>query len=141
MSPRGKPLVPRIPKPREADVERAVIAVYASAGYVVYRLSQGFRAEPGGTRQTPGLPDLICLDPRGGPPIAHESKTPHGYRDHQTLAAAPKPPTGGRVKDWTRAQAQKRWRDLWTAAGLPYAIGGADAARVLVAQLEQARAA
>lgn len=54
-----------MPKPRpaakphvalERDVERRVIALYTAAGCAVYKLSQGYRGERGGTRQTPGVP-------------------------------------------------------------------------------------
>lgn len=64
--------------PLEKDVERRVIALYKAAGCVVYRLSQGYRSERGGTRQTPGIPDLYVIGPEGWGAWWHETKRPGG---------------------------------------------------------------
>jgi len=66
--------------PLEKEVQRRVVALYKSAGCFVYVLSQGYRHERGGTRQTKGLPDLYVFPP--GCSLAlpwwHEVKRPGG---------------------------------------------------------------
>jgi hypothetical protein len=47
----------------EAAVQKGIVDLFRQIGCAVYVLSQGYRKEPGGTRQTAGLPDLYCLHP------------------------------------------------------------------------------
>lgn len=47
----------------EAMVERDITAFFRQIGCAVYKLSQGYRKERGGTRQTPGIPDLYVMHP------------------------------------------------------------------------------
>ena len=44
-------------------MERDVVAFFRQIGCAVYKLSQGYRKERGGTRQTPGIPDLYVMHP------------------------------------------------------------------------------
>jgi len=45
----------------EAKVQKAIKEAFTRAGFDVYDTSQGYRREPGGTRMTPGLSDLIIM--------------------------------------------------------------------------------
>jgi hypothetical protein len=47
----------------EAIVERDIVNFFRQIGCAVYKLSQGYRKERGGTRQTPGIPDLYVMHP------------------------------------------------------------------------------
>ena len=46
----------------EAVVSRDVQALLKQLGFAVWSTEQGYRAERGGTRQTPGIPDLIAIN-------------------------------------------------------------------------------
>ena len=46
---------------KEAVIQRDIVAFLRSIGCAVYVTSQGYRKEPGGTRMTPGLPDLFVV--------------------------------------------------------------------------------
>lgn len=48
---------------RESQVSREVQRFLKMIGGEVYTLEQGYRKERGGTRQTPGLPDLFVMFP------------------------------------------------------------------------------
>ena len=45
----------------EAQVSRYVTEFLKTVGFGFYSLEQGYRKERGGTRQTPGLPDMIAI--------------------------------------------------------------------------------
>lgn len=78
-----------IPRASEADVQRAVKALFQQSGCVVYDLSQGYRNDPRGTRQTPGLPDLWCFVPRKKLTFWFEVKAHDGRRtDSQIVFGA-----------------------------------------------------
>ena len=47
--------------PTEAQTRRAIVDYLRLRGFAVYDLEQGYRAERGGTRQTPGVSDLIVM--------------------------------------------------------------------------------
>ena len=47
----------------EAIVSRDVRKFLTQIGCAVYSSEQGYRKERGGTRQTPGIPDLIVIHP------------------------------------------------------------------------------
>lgn len=47
--------------PLERDVQRAVVTFYRATGCTVYSTAQGYRHDRGGTRCTPGIPDLIVF--------------------------------------------------------------------------------
>ena len=52
-------------RPEEAE-QRAGLQLLTLAGFQCYTLSQGFRPQPGGTRQTVGLSDVFALHPAVG---------------------------------------------------------------------------
>jgi hypothetical protein len=60
-----KPILPaRTPysgKILERDMRESIKQLLAACGFFIYDLEQGYRKEPGGTRQSRGLPDLIAL--------------------------------------------------------------------------------
>lgn len=67
--------------PREAEVQAGLVRLFRACGGVVYSTSQGYRKERGGTRMTPGLPDLVVFFPRGtGRLLFFEVKRPGGKR-------------------------------------------------------------
>ena len=113
---------------REVDLERAIIHVYTLAGCVVYRLSQGFRPDAGGTRQTPGLPDLRIFALSVKAYWEHEVKTREGLLEHERWVEASKPRTPSNFKRWRRAQGQKLYRENAVKVGLISLIGGMDVA-------------
>jgi len=45
----------------EAVLQREIVNLLRLVGCAVYVTSQGYRRDPGGTRMTPGLPDLLVL--------------------------------------------------------------------------------
>lgn len=120
----------------EAQLERRVIAVYEAAGFKVYRLSQGYRPEPGGTRQTPGIADLECWHPGRGILLKHEVKTPKGEQEHQRMLRAKVGElTPAKLRRLKRAQCQAAYADLCHRCHIPYARGGVDAAIALLGSL------
>ena len=46
---------------KEAEIQREIVAFLKMVGCAVYQTSQGYRRDPGGTRMTPGLPDLLVM--------------------------------------------------------------------------------
>lgn len=47
----------------EATVSAEIREFLAIIGCACYSLEQGWRKDPGGTRQTPGIPDLVVFGP------------------------------------------------------------------------------
>ncbi len=105
----------------EKNVERDVTRLLELHGFTVYRLSQGYRAEPGGTRMTPGVPDLYAVHNVKGA-LWVEVKTPAGLASLDRLVG--KLPTKSQVRDWRRAMAQHGFGALMRTIGHPYARGG-----------------
>lgn len=60
----------------EARISKDIRDFLRTLGFAVYSLEQGYRPERGGTRQTPGLPDLYAMGKGFGMWI--EVKTPKG---------------------------------------------------------------
>jgi hypothetical protein len=56
----GKPIAKPKP-PLEKEIQRQIVHYLRLKGWTVWQTSQGYRSAPGGTRMTPGLPDLYCL--------------------------------------------------------------------------------
>ena len=53
---------PRKPKPPlERDIQRSVVQYLRACGWTVWITSQGYRKDPGGTRMSPGIPDLYAV--------------------------------------------------------------------------------
>ena len=47
----------------EAAIQREIVKFLRMIGGAVWVTSQGYRKDPGGTRMTPGLPDLVVMFP------------------------------------------------------------------------------
>lgn len=62
-------------KPEE-KIQRAIVEFMRTVGFSVWDTSQGYRKERGGTRMTPGIPDLVICG--HGHTIFVEVKTPKG---------------------------------------------------------------
>lgn len=93
------------PRPLERHVQAAIVQLAKACGGVVFSTSQGYRKDPGGTRCTPGIPDLILMFPR--------ISRVRGYLLWETKAHR------GR-----RTAAQVRFGDLCDECGLEYGYGG-----------------
>jgi hypothetical protein len=61
----GQPVAKPKP-PLEKEIQRQIVRYLKLKGWHVWETSQGYRSAPGGTRTTPGLPDLYCLHPVNG---------------------------------------------------------------------------
>jgi len=46
---------------KEAKISREIQTFLRTLGFAVYSTEQGYRKDRGGTRQTPGIPDLIVI--------------------------------------------------------------------------------
>lgn len=77
----------------EAKISLDIRDVMGQAGFVVWTTEQGYRKERGGTRMSPGIPDLI---------IAGHSRTL--FVEVKTA--------GGKLTDW-----QKYFQKTWTRNG------------------------
>ena len=79
----------------EAEIQKHIIELLRDKlEFNVWETSQGYRKDPGGTRMTPGIPDLIIAG--------------HGH----TLFVEVKAPKGGRLTDM-----QYLFRVRWTESG------------------------
>jgi hypothetical protein len=117
----------------EAALERDGIALLRSLGFVVYRLSQGYRAQRGGTRQTLGLPDVYALHPAKQIALWWEAKTPdRAAKTARLLARPPHTIPKSSVSAYRTGVAQREFGQRCRAANHPYAYGALDA---LVAEL------
>ena len=71
---------------KESAISREIQALLKTLGFAVWSTEQGYRRERGGTRQTPGIPDLYVMG--HGRAFWVEVKTPKGkLRDSQELFA------------------------------------------------------
>jgi hypothetical protein len=69
----------------EAAIQKAIVAELKRAGFAVWSTSQGYRAAPGGTRCSSGIPDLWACHPGTGTAFWVECKAPKGViRDGQS---------------------------------------------------------
>ena len=67
---------------KESQISKEIKDFLKSLGMAVYSTEQGFRRDRGGTRQTPGIPNLLCFG--HGFFFFVEVKTPKGkLRDSQ----------------------------------------------------------
>lgn len=82
----------------EAQVSRDVVKLLRTFGFAVWSTEQGWRKERGGTRQTPGIPDLIVIG-------------------HDRLLFVEMKGPKGRLRD-----SQKVFRDECRANGVPWAM-------------------
>lgn len=64
----------------ESEVQAAIVQLAKACGAVIYSTSQGYRSAPGGTRCTPGIPDLMLFFPKRSHFLFWETKTRKGRR-------------------------------------------------------------
>lgn len=66
----------------EREISRDIQGLFRLVGFHVFSTEQGYRRDPGGTRMTPGIPDLWVMG--HGMALWIEVKTPKGkLRDSQ----------------------------------------------------------
>lgn len=109
----------------EQALERDCIAALRSLGWEVYKLSQGYRRERGGTRMTEGIPDLYAIHRPKELTLWMEVKPPEEAARHQRLLARPRhqiPKSA--VATYRRATAQAVFGRLMREVGHPYVYGG-----------------
>lgn len=117
----------------EAALELQVRSLFTIVGGVVKVFSQGYRPDPGGTRQTPGIADLEIFFPQVRKFAKFETKTLEGLREHFKLLLLPLHQVrSSQLKHWKRAQAQAEYRALCMRTGIPYGIGGIAEAKTLL---------
>ena len=69
---------------KEASISRGITNLLKQVGFAVWSTEQGFRKERGGTRTTPGFPDLVAIG--HGRIVFIEVKGPKGkLRESQEL--------------------------------------------------------
>ena len=111
-------------KRREADIQRSIVRLLVGLGWVVYSTSQGYRKEAGGTRMTPGIPDLFCFHPQRKLSLWVEVKPSHEARRlARLLERPPHEIPASSAKDVRRALSQQRFGVLCSQVGHPYAYG------------------
>jgi hypothetical protein len=62
---------------KESEIQREIVDFLRTVGCSVWQTSQGYRKDPGGTRMTPGIPDIFVMHESGAWTWA-EIKTPKG---------------------------------------------------------------
>jgi hypothetical protein len=123
---------------RPEDGERArVIGLLTSSGAEVYSLEQGYRAEPGGSRQTPGLPDLWVFWPAAQLAGWFEVKSEKGLKEHRRLAQLLQPPGQSQSsrKNWLHVRVQEQFGAQCRQCGVPWAIGTVTEAKAWLVEL------
>lgn len=100
-----------------------MVALLSSLGWRVYSLSQGYRKEKGGTRQSPGLGDLWCCHPAKRLTLWVEVKPPKEAARLAKLLSRTGPIPKSYLNDLKRARAQATFRHLCEASGQPYCYG------------------
>lgn len=107
----------------EDSHQREMIGLLGSLGWRVYSLSQGYRKEKGGTRMTPGIPDLYALHPSKGLTLWIEVKPPKEAARLAKLLTRTGPIPKSYMNDLKRARAQATFKHLCEATGQPYCYG------------------
>lgn len=130
----------KAPKLSEAAIELQVRHLFTIAGGIVYKRSQGYRRERGGTRMTEGLSDLEIHFPAIRRVLMFETKTPAGLADHYKLLHLRQHEVAkSKQADWRRARDQAHYRDACRGTNTAYAIGDMDAARAALLEFGLAR--
>ena len=111
--------------PREGDIQRMIVILLRTLGWTVYSLSQGYRKEKGGTRMSPGIPDLYAFHKAKGLTLWVEVKTPKELARLDKLLTRVDIPRSY-VRDYRRALAQAAFGELCRAVGQPYVRGGTE---------------
>jgi hypothetical protein len=128
----------RLPPTTEQEEERKIDRLFESLGGIVCKLDQGYRKDPGGTRQTPGIPDRWVFFPRRSLSCWFEVKSPKGYRDHRALLANLQPKfksSSARWKKWLHAQRQHRFGEDCTRCNVFHGLGTHEHALTLMKRM------
>lgn len=107
----------------EQALERDCVALLHQTGWKVYRFSQGYRPAKGGTRQTPGIPDLYAIHRGKRLTLWVEVKPADKMREAERLLLRHNIPAY-LDKDYRRAVAQQIFGEQMHAIGQPYCYGG-----------------
>lgn len=107
----------------EALIQRDGVAFLRTLGWQVYTLSQGYRKERGGTRQSAGLPDVWAFHPVKQLTLWWEVKPAKEMARLEKLRTRKPPIPKSLVNDWKRAHAQHRFGQLCRQTQHPYAYG------------------
>ena len=111
----------------EAAHQRLIVALLRLLGWSVYSLSQGYRKEKGGTRMTPGIPDLYAFHRHKRLTLWVEVKPPAEMRRlDRLLERNPLEVPKSAKASWRRAVAQQQFGDLCDAVGQSYVRGGVE---------------
>lgn len=114
----------RLKYPPEAVVQRQVVALLTAAGCTVMTTSQGYRAEKGGTRMSPGIPDLLVWLPDGRQGWV-EVKSHAGLLLHRRMLRTPASQVSASAhRDWVRAHHQAVFGGRCVRGLVPYVLGG-----------------
>lgn len=108
----------------EGDIEKAGIDLLQRLGWTTYKLSQGYRKQKGGTRQTEGIADVLAFHPVKRLHLWWECKTPSEMVRLEKLRLRKPPIPKSLVNDWRRAHAQYRFGQLCQQTHHPYCYGG-----------------
>jgi len=107
----------------EARIQRDGVNLLKTLGWTVYTLSQGYRKAKGGTRMTPGLPDVWAFHGPKRLSLWWEVKPEAEKSRLEKLRTRPGPIPRSLVNDWKRAHAQWQFGQSCRAVGHPYAYG------------------
>lgn len=107
----------------EGGIEKAGIDLLQRLGWTTYKLSQGYRKERGGTRQSAGLPDVWAFHPVKQLTLWWEVKPAKEMARLEKLRTRKPPIPKSLVNDWKRAHAQHRFGQLCRQTQHPYAYG------------------
>ena len=120
----------KLKHPTEAVVQREVIVYLRLKGCTIYSTSQGYRVEPGGTRMTPGIPDLLVWFPDGR--MGWFEVKPHDGQllYNRLVTKEAKDVNASSLKDWKRVQAQEVFARRCVLGGVPYGRGGLAEAQI-----------
>ena len=69
---------------KEREIQREIVTFLRTIGCAVYETSQGYRKEPGGTRMTPGIPDLYVVGPHTKASIVGRTEAPWTWAEVKT---------------------------------------------------------
>ena len=100
-----------------------IVKFFTQIGCAVQTTSQGYRKEKGGTRMSPGIPDLIVWLPSGKQGW-FEVKTDDGLALWAKLVDKPEHAVAKSQRDnWKRIQGQAAFARRCIDGGIPYGRG------------------
>ena len=118
----------KLKHPNEAAVQAKVMTYLRLRGCHVMTTSQGYRKEPGGTRMTPGIPDLLVWLPNGRMGWFEVKSHDGMLMTARMLGKHAKDVNSSALSNWRRVMAQEEFARRCRAGGVPYARGGLEEA-------------